>query len=263
MQFINPFQEFHPIKGSFNSNLPIILNFIAERARKIIKDRKTEEISYALSTINYLLLDDIDSDVISESIETAGQTLPALAEESLTLAAALMLRMEDLDISNQDLFPAAKQEEYFAILALAALGELNWIYHLIKEVSVATVGLAAEAMEALAVAESLATLEPIQSLDEAVREKISLQNKLAAIKRHSAYNDLKARFIRYYLDDYLPTVEGGNPNRSEAARRFVHEIFLSESAGDPESLIYDRGREQMIRTLLDALRDYLRSTDSN
>ena len=174
-----------------------------------------------------------------------------------------MLRMEDLDISNQDLFPAAKQEEYFAILALAALGELNWIYHLNKEVSVATVGLAAEAMEALAVAESLTTQQALQNVETAVREKISLQNRLAAIKRHSAYNELKARFIRYYLDDYLPTVEGGNPNRSEAARRFVDEIFLSESANDPESLTYDREREQMVRTLLDALRDHLRSTNSN
>ena len=263
MQFINPFQEFDPVKGTFNSNLPVILNFIAERARKIIKDRKTEEISYALSTINYLLLDDINSDVINESIEIAGHALPALAEESLTPAAALMLRMDDFDISNQDLFPAAKPEEYFAILTLAALGELNWIYHLNKEISVDTVALAAESMEALAVAESFTTREPIQDVEKAVREKISLQNRLAAIKRHSAYNELKARFIRNYLDDYLPTVEGGKPNRSEAARRFVHEFSLSESALDPESLIYDRGREQMIRTLLDALRDHLRPTDSN
>ena len=263
MQFINPFEVFHPIKGSFNSNLPVILDFIAERARRIIKDRKIEEISYALSTINYLLLDDIDSDVINESIEIAGHVLPALAEESLTPATALMLRMDDFDISNQDLFPEAKREEYFAILALAALGELNWIYHLNKEVSVATVGLAAEAMEALAVAESLTTIEPIQDVEKAVREKISLQNRLAAIKRHSAYNELKARFIQYYLEDYLPTVEGGKPNRSEAARRFVWDIILPEVADDPESPFKNREPEQMIRTLLDALRDYLRSTDSN
>ena len=263
MQFINPFQDFDPVKGSFNSNLPVILNFIAERARKIIKGRKTEEISYALSTINYLLLDDIDSDVIDESLETAGHTPAALAEESLTPAAALMLRMDDFDISNQDLFPAAKPEEYFAILALAALGELNWIYHLNTEVSVATVGLAAEAMEALAVAESLTTREPIQNLENAVREKISVQNREAAIKRHSAYNDLKAQFIQYYIEEYLPTVKGGKPNRSEAARRFVDEFDLSEIAGDLKSLFYDRGREQMIRTLLDALRDHLQPTDSN
>ncbi len=260
MQFINPFQDFDPIKGLFNSNLPFILNFIAERARKIIKDRKIEEISYALSTINYLLVDDIDSDVINESIEIADHVLPALAEESLTPATALMLRMDDFDISNQDLFPAAKREEYFAILALAALGELNWIYDLNKEVSVATVGLAAEAMEALAVAESLTTLEPVQSLDEAVREKISLQNSLAAIKRHSAYNDLKARFIRYYLEDYLPNLEGREPNKTEAVKRFVRAVVYPEAAADPESPFNDRKLKQIVRTLLDALRDHLRPT---
>ncbi len=260
MQFINPFQEFHPIKGSINSNLPIILNFIAETARKIIKDRKIEEISYALSTINYLLVDDIDSDVINESIETASHALPALAEESLTPATALMLRMDDFDISNQDLFPAAKREEYFAILALAALGELNWIYHLNKETSLATVGLAAEAMEALAVAESLTTPQPIQSLETAVREKISLQNRRAAIKRHSAYNELKARFIRYYLEEYLPNLKGREPNKSEAARRFVQEIVMPEAAADPESPFNDRKPKQIVRTLLDALRDHLRPT---
>ena len=258
MQFINPFQDFDSIKGSFDSNLPIILNCIAERARTIIGDRKAEEISYALSTINYLLVDDIDSDVINESIEIAGHTLPAHVEESLTPAAALMLRMDDFDISNQDLFPAAKREEYFAVLALAALGELNWIYHLNKEISVATVGLAAEAMEALAVAESLTTQQPLQNVERAVREKISLQNRLAAIKRHSAYKELKARFIRYYLEDYLSNLEGREPNKTEAAKSFVRDVVCREAAADSESPFNDRKPKQIVRTLLDALRDHLR-----
>ena len=171
MQFKDPFRQFHPIAGKLYGPFPLIVFDMVERARKIIKGRTLDEINFAVNTINYLIHKaDVDRAGLSYVLkhDSNDNEIKKIkfnqfvdeffklqdSERLFSPARSLLEQINNSDISDQDSFPKAKWEEYFAILALAAIGEMYWIYREDPEINIATVGLAVEAMEALTIAEA-------------------------------------------------------------------------------------------------------------
>jgi len=184
------------------------------------------------------------SEVHSVEIDQfVNQQVNSLVEKSP--AQILLARITDYDISDQASYPIAKWEEYFAILALAAIGELYWIYKEDKEITATTVGLAAEAMEALTLAE--VSLE-IPAIDESLRRKISLQNRKNAIKQHAATNDLKVKFRTWSYREYLSNPGDEKPTRRRAARRYVDKLIKEGLAPELSD------QNDLVRTLAESLR---------
>ena len=233
MQFINPFQQFNPIKGDLKGPFPIILGDMVKRARNIVKGRTLEEIEYAVSTINYLL----NKAEYSSEIKFFGP------------AQLLLERIKEFDLSNQDSFPKAKWEEYFAILALAAIGELYWCYKEEDEITFATIGLAVEAMEALTIA--AASDLAIPELEDGLRKQISLRNRKNAILQHAVVNAWKPKFRDWCYNVYLPSLGNEQPTKRGAARLFKEEFMDPLIKEDQALELADQ--TDLVRTLADSL----------
>ena len=261
MQFINPFQQFDPIKGELKGRFPIILNDMFERARKIIKSRTLVEINYAVSTINYLLYKaESDSDLKDNNkvsvIETGDlnkfiNKFVKSQYESMQFSPARVLlnQIKESDLYDQDSFPKAKWEEYFAVLALAAIGEMYWIYKEDPVITIGTVGLAVEAMEAITIAEAPDLAIP--TLNKGLKKQISLKNSENAIRGHAALNAWKPDFHIFYKTDYLSGLGDNTPNKREAARLFKKKFMDSKiKAGQAPEL---EEQKDLLRTLADSL----------
>lgn len=261
MQFIDSFRQFDPIKGELKGRFPIILNDMVKRARSLIKGRTLKEINYAVSTINYLLFkpenssdptDDSSVDVIEtvDLSEFIDEFHNLQAKERLFGPAQVLLeQIKEFDLSDQESFPKAKSEEYFAILTLAAIGELYWLYKEDDEITVATVGLAVEAMEALTIAE--ASHLAIPALEESLQKQISLRNSKSGILKHAALNAWKPKFHKWCYDVYLQNLGDESPTRRGAARLFRKEFMepLIKADQAPEL----KNQIDLVRTLADSL----------
>lgn len=261
MQFINPFQQFDPIKGELKGPFPIILNDMVKRARILIKGRTLDEIEFAVFTINYLLsrpesgadlkddnkvnvLETVDLDkFISKFLKSQHESM------QFSPARVLLNQIKDSNIFDQELFPKAKWEEYFAILALAAIGEMYWIYKKDREITIGTVGLAVEAMEALTIAE--APNLAIPTLDKSLRKEISLKNRESAILQHAELNAWKPKFHDWCDNVLLPRLGDEKPTRRGAARLYKKEVLdpLIE-AGKAPGL---KDQKDVVRTLAESL----------
>lgn len=117
--------------------------------------------------------------------------------DSTASRSVLLTQIKDVDISDQDSFPNAKLEKYFAVLALAVIGGLYRTYRADeKEITIATVGLAAEAMEAITIAEAPELAIP--TFNTGLKQRISARNSENAIRGHAALNTWKAKFHKWY-----------------------------------------------------------------
>jgi hypothetical protein len=242
MQFVGSFTTFHPIGGYFvvpysnllkstvstgtNSiNWPLIFDWMAGRAQTIIQGRTQTEIDNALATINYVLylatekiagIND-PTDRISQNV---GKLLKSDSNSSDVFTPGRLLKSQvpEFDIGNDERFPNAKWSEYFAVLTLAILGDIHRFYHQERELSGAMIGLAAEAMEALAIAEWPSILKP--EIDQPIQEQIRIRNQKSAIQGHAVRNEWKARFWNWLETDYISTLQGKPFNRRAAARKY-------------------------------------------
>lgn len=271
MQFIGSFTTFNPISGNFNvdnsqllqltkhfhvnsESFPLILDSMADRARNIISGRQIEEINAAIDTINYIFHLSVAQPVVAERESDAIKTIAArraaetAIEQSLTPAQLLRANIPHFDINKINEFPNAKWQEYFAILTLAALGNIHRFHHLDGEFSGASVGLAAECMEALVIAENPSLFQP--ELNRPIQEQICIRNQQNAIKGHAVLNEWKQRFADWVDKVLLPTLQGKRLNKREAARQFKSDVI------DPilkVRRIAELERRDLIRILADSL----------
>lgn len=278
MQFVNSFSTFNPISGYFvapyselsksrigdpnrpKMEVPLILDWIAGRAQKIVQKRRIEEIENALNAINYLLYLAANKNVKSappsnsnDPIERAVHATlkwDAISIDFYTPARLLNSQVSEFNIDGYVEFPNAEWRELFAVLALAALGDIHRFYPLDGgAISVGTVGLVAEAMEALAFAEVPSLLHP--AMDER-RKKRSLQGRANAIKGHAALNERKAAFCEWVLKEHVPRLPPGQRlNKRKAAREYCQTFLDAElRAGRADEL---KGKEDRVRILAEAL----------
>ena len=266
MQFIKPFRQFHPINGELDGPFPLIVFDIVERARKLIKGRTTDEINYAVNTINYLIhkadvdraglsgilkQDSNDNEIKEIKFNQFIDEFSKLQdnERLFSPARSLLEQINNSDISDQDSFPKAKFEEYFAILALAAIGEMYWIYKEDPESTIGTDWLAVEAMEALTIAEAPKLVIPVH--DKSLANKISLRNSKNAILQHAAVNAWKPKFHTWVKDDYLPNLSDEEPTKRGAARAYKRQVLdkLIKEGRAPEL----EDQIDLVRTLANSL----------
>lgn len=260
MQFIKPFRQFHPINGELDGPFPLIVFDIVERARKLIKGRTTDEINYAVNTINYLIHKaDVDRAGLSEVLKQNSNDnvikkidLEQFFDEFFKLqdnerqfspARSLLEQIDNSDLSDQGSFPKAKWEEYFAILALAAIGEMYWIYKEDPEITIDIGWLAVEAMEALTIAEAPKLAIPTHN--KSLRRRISLRNRENAIRQHEAVNAWKQKFHKWVKEEFLPNLGDEEPTKRGAARAYKRQVL--------DELIKE-GRAPELKDQIDAVR---------
>ncbi|MES9934746.1 MAG: hypothetical protein ABW162_18230 [Candidatus Sedimenticola sp. PURPLELP] len=124
MSRTDAFDNFLPLSSEINPETPFAfyLELVAIRARQILKTRSEEQVVSALDVVDWIL--DEGNEAQSEDM------MEVLSEDSdqdsyvHTDAKALRLFMPRFDIKGQEAFPNATWEEYFAILALAQVGEV-------------------------------------------------------------------------------------------------------------------------------------------
>jgi hypothetical protein len=273
MQFIGSFTTFHPIGGYFvvpysnllqstvntgtnNNNWPLIFDWMAGRAQTIIQGRTRTEIDNALATINYVLYLATEkiagiNDPTDRIPQIVGNLLnsDSISSEVFTPARLLKSQIPEFDIGNDEQFPNAKWSEYFAILTLAILGDIHRFYRLDGKISGATIGLAAEAMEALAIAEWPAILQP--EINRPIQEQIRIRNQKSAIQGHAVRNEWKAKFWDWLEAEYISTLQGKPLNRRAAARKFyaAHVAPVLKKTKVPEL----ENEEKVVRVLADSL----------
>ena len=273
MQFIGSFSTFNPLNGYFSCpysellkskvkitkldnnkiHFPLILDWMAGRAQKIIKERKLEEIENALNTINYLFYlieaentPTVDSGIPIELIHhSISSQLPI---ELFTPARMLNAQVPIFPIDDNELFKNGRWEEYFAVLALAALGDIHLFYQSDQDISIEIVGLAAEAMEALTFAESPELIAP--AMDPGLQEQ-RLRNQENAIEGHAELNALKRHFQSWLLADFNPNLGGKPFIKREAARIFIKRMTSGEIT--IESSVDLGEQKNLVRTLADSL----------
>jgi hypothetical protein len=248
MRFGNPFSTFNPINGNFNTEklklrklkrdthvnldaFPLILDLMAERARKIIGDRQIKEINAAVDSINgifYLNLGKplgIDGDIISIE-QTAARLIAGHAIDQSTPAQLLKSNIPLFNITNDHDFPNAKWEEYFAVLTLAALGNIHQFHALDGEYSGAIAALAAEGMEALILGENSSLFRP--ELERSLEEQISSRNARNVGARYKSRDPWKQRFAIWVPREYVSTLRGKRLNKRAAARIFYRDVMKPE-----------------------------------
>jgi hypothetical protein len=270
MQFIGSFNTFNPLNGYFSRpyseltksvvnlksdgiHFPLILDWMAGRAQEIIKERNLEEIENALNTINYLfyLVEEENRPKISSNdpiellVREFSNPLPI---ELFTPARMLITQVSKFSIDDSELVKNGRWEEYFAILALALLGDIHRFYQSKEDISVEIAAFAAEAMEALTIAESPGLSAPV--MDPGLQEQ-SLRNQENAIKGHAELNALKSQFQTWLLKEYLPDMGGKPFIKRDAARVFEKRIKGGEIATECS---VDLGAQVvLVRTLADSL----------
>ena len=270
MQFIGSFNTFNPLNGSFSRpyseltksivnsksdgiHFPLIFDWMAGRAQIIIKERNLEEIENALNTINYLfyLVEKENTPAIDSNnpIEVIAHSISnQLPKELFTPARMLNAQVSKFPIDDNELFKNGRWEEYFAILALALLGDIHRFYQSKKDISIEIAAFAAEAMEALTIAESPELIAP--AMDPGLQEQ-SLRNRENAIKGHAEVNDLKGQFQTWLLNEYITNLGGKPFIKRDAARVFEKRIkggkIVMACSVDLEAQV------DLVRTLADSL----------
>lgn len=273
MQFIGSFSTFNPLTGYFSRpysdlgksvvrtgssasddiQFPLILDWMTGRAQNIIRDRQISEIENALDTINYLFhLAELQytptiepNDAIQIAFNSAINRLPI---ELFTPARILNSQVKEYDIGDNKLFRNGHWEEYFAILALAILGDIHRFYQSKEDISVEIAAFAAEAMEALTIAESPGLIAA--AMDPAF-QKQSSRNRDNAIQGHAELNALKSLFGLWVTNEYLPNFGDKSANKREAARTFLTRIASGKVTVDCATILEEQ--KDLVRTLADSL----------
>jgi hypothetical protein len=115
------FDNFLPLTGEINTESPyaFYLELIVMRARRILKTRSEGQITDALDVL-YWMIQEGDHEQLKEAqskdFDQSGYVM--------TEAKALRLFMPLFDIKQQETFPDAKWEEYFATLALSQVAQI-------------------------------------------------------------------------------------------------------------------------------------------
>lgn len=246
MKIPSPFNHFDPMDGAPPTVGGINLGYITTRARKILKNRDSAAIKYAMTTLNWILH--------QEDRELILQTMKNRNEDVSYLSPTLILRyqMQLFDISDQAEFNHAAWAEYFAILSLALVGNVYrapLALRTNKNLSEAEISLrfreyagqlCTDAMEAICFAEML-----IEKTEQPGTNDVGSRTRLA-----DAYDDilafdrreqLKADFLTFFLAHSFK-------NFMEAARTYLEQLSPDKKAAMQDSTA--------MATLTDALRAF-------
>lgn len=242
MELFGVFQYFDPLKGEVPNHPLDSFEYTADKARKILRNRNQSKILFGYQTISLLIKEAENESIIplSESEEKIVFLSPTISLKSKM----------DFDISNQPEYPNASWPEYFAILALALIGEVKH-YEIKSEEDFdentkteAIESLATDATEAITYAESL--IEKTRAENEIIKkqeDKARLNRQKGGSSKNKKGNRLKQKFIEFYRNG---TIE----SRSHAA-----ECFIKRYKADFENVFKESNRK---RALLDGLREYER-----
>lgn len=252
--FNKPFHHFSPLDGKVPEYHSYEFEYIAAKARRILKGRSRKEIDFGMKTLNWIMSNaerDFDR-VYRFSLETEEEQNvrlqePAAIRNHPSTATWLLNSIGKYDISNQYEFPNAIHAEYFALLALALI-DVTCLMGFSKKpkkipiekelsnskmVSLWAFG----AMEAISFAEMFYLNKTDEAANEKAKKLISLQKSAAAIKRHSPANEIKVKFLKFYRPNKFPSL-------AEGVRRF----FKTLSDKDKSLLHPDsNGRERFFR----------------
>lgn len=200
--YLFAFDAFDPMSDEAPAYSSETLRDIVGRARAVLKGRTSRQLKDGLQRLDWMLAETCNQFQQDELIKA-----PHLEAHEPSAETLLTRSMEMYDIEAQSALPDAIWAEYFAILALAHIGEIATARR--GPIFGSTLGArekewwfvesthahAIQAMEAVCCAEHLVTQAVVQV---AKQEKISLQARQAAIKRHADITRLKQEFFDYY-----------------------------------------------------------------
>lgn len=232
MSYYRQFDHFHPLTG-IPSLMPIpALQGIARRARKILPEAITAKRVVVIAETTNWIIDSAVAIASSHAEENDGPFVRRSDRLDTHWLQDFIFRYKP-DASRRSYFPGYHQ--CFAVLALWKIADAHFCiepelgksaHGALKNSPVEVQWLAAanyaiDATEAVCVAENLyardlgerisASIESTRpSTEELVREKISLQAKRAAIKKHSVNYAARARVIELYQSRRYASVEAAS-----------------------------------------------------
>lgn len=239
--------------------------YIADKARAILEKRSIEEIQFGLKTINWIYFES-EQAYIEGMLITVGKDN---ATFYITPTSVLANQTDKFDITGQVDFQKAQWEEYFAILALALIGnaanyekiEYPYLRLTKKEIEKLiqdSIGDSlADAMEAVCYAESIISKNELikqnpKITKEAVNAQIRLRNQYAAIVRHSPKNIIKKQFVKFYEKGQYKVFS------------FAVKEFYKELSEDERNEICDttKDRGEQIKNLTRTLKRFINERNS-
>lgn len=262
MHFYYSFNSFNPMKGGMPELFGGQFKYIADKARNILAKRSIREIQFGLKTINWMYSHAELAYLEAMIIELGKEDITVYITPTVVLAH----QIDKFDITEQVDLPNAQWEEYFAILALALIGnavnyEKNDYPYLrlkkteIEKIRQESIGDAlADAMEAVCYAESIISKnefirENSKIIKEVVNTQIGLRNKYAAIVRYTPKNIIKRRFVDFYIKGQFEVFS------------FAVKEFYEELSEDQRKEICDTTKQvdEQINNLTRALKRYMKN----
>lgn len=262
MGFFRRFEVFDPKDGDVPSYPFNHLASIALRARRLLSYRSREQIITAANNIDWIIVDYFSKDITLPDTEITSE-VTALKEAISSYALD-----DDTDIPN------AKEREYFAVLALWRIEDsLEWI-ELKHQHSLSLAGDAAlDAMDAVCYAEYLEIVDLISShfqsstsrfeeelrlsvdkeVEEKTKQKISLNSKKNAIKRHADSTELKRIAVDLFLAKTWPSTR-------QAAKKIYPQLVLESKEMD-FTFSAERGEQTVYEWLLEASKGMRKQAD--
>jgi len=249
MQYYFNFNQFNPKTGKIHKLYYVNCKYIILKAREILIKRKKDELIFAIATINYLLMSS-EINYFKEKIIYSDKNNIEDKYKQYIITPALLLNYSRnyFNIENQKEFRNASWTEYFAVLSLALISEINNLVNIKRESNNSDYiyeyagQLIGDATEAICWAERIEAEKFVKkSPSEQADKIISLKKQRAAIIGHQKEAEFKRKYIDYYLSGTWKTF-------TECLNSFLmhHRKEVPDTIKNPE------------RVLREALRAYLK-----
>ena len=243
MSYCRQFEQFDPLTGAVPRIPFVALGEIAGRARRLLRDATTAQVIELAETVEWI----IDSTVVDAAKEADAEDAPVLERAQRSDGQWLRDSIFYYDIGPKPGESFPHYHHAFAVLALWLVADANFSiqpeldrigHHRAVLPETADTGqqwmtagrYAIDAMEAVCLAEELASrhaaarLERIlfpnegDGIEAAVKARISIQAKAAAIEKHKTNRAARLRTVELYTTHNYPSVEAA----AQAIAKLVH-----------------------------------------
>jgi hypothetical protein len=243
MSYCRQFEQFDPLTGAVPRIPFVALGEIAGRARRLLRDATTVQIIELAETVEWI----IDSAVVDAAKEADAEDAPVRERAHRSDGQWLRDSIFYYDIGPKPGESFPHYHHAFAVLALWLVADANFSiqpeldrigHHRAVLPETADTGqqwmtagrYAIDAMEAVCLAEELASrhaaarLERIlfpnegDGIEAAVKARISIQAKAAAIEKHKTNRAARLRTVELYTTHNYPSVEAA----AQAIAKLVH-----------------------------------------
>ena len=243
MSYCRQFEQFDPLTGAVPRIPFVALGEIAGRARRLLRDATTAQVIELAETVEWI----IDSTVVDAAKEADAEDAPVLERAQRSDGQWLRDSIFYYDIGPKPGESFPHYHHAFAVLALWLVADANFSiqpeldrigHHRAVLPETADTGqqwmtagrYAIDAMEAVCLAEELASrhaaarLERIlfpnegDGIEAAVKARISIQAKAAAIAKHKTNRAARLRAVELYTTHNYPSVEAA----AQAIAKLVH-----------------------------------------